>query len=225
MSADFVLHAEKRAEQGKGASRRLRHTGKFPAIVYGAGKDPASITLEHNEIIRHLEEETFYSQILTVDLEGAREKVVLRDLQRHPAKPLVLHMDLQRINENEEIRVSIPLHFINEETCPGVKSSGQVSHQMVEVEITCLPKDLPEFLAVDMAEMDVGDALHLTDVKVPEGVQLSILAQEGDHNPAVVSIHVARTQDVEEELEAAEGEAAEGEPGAEGVSEGDESSS
>lgn len=225
MSTDFVLHAEKRAEQGKGASRRLRHTGKFPAIVYGAGKDPASITLEHNEIIRHLEEETFYSQILTVDLEGAREKVVLRDLQRHPAKPLVLHMDLQRINENEEIRVSIPLHFINEETCPGVKSSGQVSHQMVEVEITCLPKDLPEFLAVDMAEMDVGDALHLTDVKVPEGVQLSILAQEGDHNPAVVSIHVARTQDVEEELEAAEGEAAEGEPGAEGESEGDESSS
>jgi len=225
MSTDFVLHAEKRAEQGKGASRRLRHTGKLPAIVYGAGKDPASITLEHNEIIRHLEEETFYSQILTVDLEGAREKVVLRDLQRHPSKPLVLHMDLQRINENEEIRVSIPLHFINEETCPGVKSSGQVSHQMVEVEITCLPKDLPEFLEIDMAEMDVGDALHLTDVKVPEGVQLSILAQEGDHNPAVVSIHVARTQDVEEELEAAEGEAAEGESGAEGESEGDESSS
>ena len=225
MSTDFVLHAEKRAEQGKGASRRLRHTGKLPAIVYGAGKDPASITLEHNEIIRHLEKETFYSQILTVDLEGAREKVVLRDLQRHPAKQIVLHMDLQRINENEDIRVSIPIHFINEETCPGVKSSGQVSHQMVEVEITCLPKDLPEFLEIDMAEMDVGDALHLSDIKVPEGVQLSILAQEGDNDPAVVSIHVARTEEAEEEVEVAEGEAGEGEPGAEGESEGDESSS
>lgn len=202
MSTEFILHAEKRAEQGKGASRRLRRTGKFPAIVYGAGKEPVSITLDHNEIIRHLEEETFYSQILTVDLAGVREKAVLRDLQRHPAKSLVLHMDLQRINENEEIRVVIPIHFLNEEICPGVKSSGQVSRQMVEAEISCLPKDLPEFLELDMAAMDIGDIVHLSDINVPEGVQLSILAQEGDADPAVISIHVARAEEVEEEIEA-----------------------
>ena len=202
MSTEFVLHAEKRAEQGKGASRRLRRTGKFPAIVYGAGKEPVSITLDHNEALRHLEEETFYSQILTVDLAGVREKAVLRDLQSHPSKPLVLHMDLQRINENEEIRVVIPIHFLNEETCPGVKSSGQVSRQMVEAEISCLPKDLPEFLELDMAAMDIGDIVHLSDIKVPEGVQLSILAQEGDADPAVISIHVARAEEVEEEIEA-----------------------
>ncbi len=220
MSTDFVLHAEKRAEQGKGASRRLRRAGKLPAIVYGVGKEPAAVTLEHNEVIRHLDEESFYSQVLTVDLEGMREKVVLRDLQRHPSKSLVLHMDLQRIDEDEEIRVVVPIHFINEDTCPGVKLGGQVSHQMVEVEVSCLPKDLPEFLEIDMAEMEVGDTLHLSDVKVPEGVQFSILAQEGDNDPAVVSIHVARTQEIEEEVEV-DSEASEGEPGTEGESEGD----
>ena len=219
MSTEFILHAEKRAEQGKGASRRLRRTGKFPAIVYGAGKEPVSITLDHNEIIRHLEEETFYSQILTVDLAGVREKAVLRDLQRHPAKSLVLHMDLQRINENEEIRVVIPIHFLNEEICPGVKSSGQVSRQMVEAEISCLPKDLPEFLELDMAAMDIGDIVHLSDINVPEGVQLSILAQEGDADPAVISIHVARAEEVEEEIEA-DTEASGDESEAEGDSDG-----
>jgi len=219
MSTEFILHAEKRAEQGKGASRRLRRTGKFPAIVYGAGKEPVSITLDHNEIIRHLEEETFYSQILTVDLAGVREKAVLRDLQRHPAKSLVLHMDLQRINENEEIRVVIPIHFLNEDICPGVKSSGQVSRQMVEAEISCLPKDLPEFLELDMAAMDIGDIVHLSDINVPEGVQLSILAQEGDADPAVISIHVARAEEVEEEIEA-DTEASGDESEAEGDSDG-----
>jgi len=219
MSTEFILHAEKRAEQGKGASRRLRRTGKFPAIIYGAGKEPVSITLDHNEIIRHLEEETFYSQILTVDLAGVREKAVLRDLQRHPAKSLVLHMDLQRINENEEIRVVIPIHFLNEEICPGVKSSGQVSRQMVEAEISCLPKDLPEFLELDMAAMDIGDIVHLSDINVPEGVQLSILAQEGDADPAVISIHVARAEEVEEEIEA-DTEASGDESEAEGDSDG-----
>jgi large subunit ribosomal protein L25 len=199
MSADFILHAEKRAEQGKGASRRLRHTGKLPAIVYGAGKEPAAITLEHNEILRHLQEETFYSQILTVDLDGAREKVVLRDLQRHPAKALVLHLDLQRIDEKEEIRVSIPIHFLNQDTSPGVKLSGQVSHQMIEIEISCLPKDLPEFLELDMGEMNIGDSLHLSDLKVPEGIQLTALIQDSENNPVIVSIHAARSQEADEE--------------------------
>lgn len=221
MSTDFVLHAEKRAAQGKGASRRLRHTGKLPGIVYGAGKEPVAITLQHNEVVRHLEEEAFFSQILTVDLEGSSEKVVLRDLQRHPARPFILHMDLQRINENEEIRVHIPIHFINEETCPGVKMSGQVSHQVVEVEISCLPGNLPEFLTIDMAEMQIGDTLHLSDLKVPEGVQLMALAHDDEHNVGVVSIHKARTQ--EEDEEELETEAPAEEAGEEGGPESDES--
>jgi large subunit ribosomal protein L25 len=206
MSTEFVLHAEKRAEQGKGASRRLRHTGKFPAIVYGAGKEPAAITLTHTEIIRHLEEETFYSQILMVDLEGAKEKVVLRDLQRHPSRPFILHMDLQRINENEDIRVVIPIHFINEDICPGAKQNGQISHQIVEVEISCLPNDLPEFIEIEMAEMDIGDTLHMADLKVPENVQLTALVQDSEYNPGIVSIHVARTEEIEEDLEEAPSE-------------------
>lgn len=224
MSADFVIHAEKRAEQGKGASRRLRHTGKFPAIVYGAGKEPAAVTLEHNEIVRYLEEEAFYSQVLKIDLEGVSEKVVLRDLQRHPAKPFILHMDLQRIKENEEIRVHIPIHFLNEDTCPGVKLGGQVSHQIVEVEISSLPKDLPEFLELDMAEMEIGDTLHLSDLKIPEGVQLMALAQDEEHNLGVVSIHKARALEEEkvEEVEA-EAETPEEASGTEAGSESEES--
>ena len=147
MSSSFVLNAEMREDLGKGASRRLRHAGKVHAIIYGHGGEPVSITLEHSKIIHNLEEETFYSQILDMNLAGKTEKVVLRDLQRHPAKALIMHMDFQRVNENAAMHVHIPLHFIGEDTCPGVKlESGAVSHQTTEVEISCLPKDLIEFI-------------------------------------------------------------------------------
>jgi len=197
--SNFTLSAEKRSEQGKGASRRLRHAGKLPGIIYGGGKEPLAITLSHTEVLRRLEEEAFYSQIISVDVEGATEAVVLRDLQRHPAKPFILHMDLQRINENEEIRVHVPLHFINEDTCAGVKAGGQIMHQLVEVEISALPKALPEFIEIDVVALDMGDSIHLADIKLPEGVSLPELAHGDEHNLSVVSVHKAKVASSDEE--------------------------
>jgi large subunit ribosomal protein L25 len=199
MSSSFVLNAEMREDLGKGASRRLRHAGKVPAIIYGHGGEPVSITLEHSKIIHNLEEETFYSQILDMNLAGKTEKVVLRDLQRHPAKALIMHMDFQRVNENAAMHVHIPLHFIGEDTCPGVKlESGAVSHQTTEVEISCLPKDLIEFIEVDVSELHIGDSIHLTDLKLPEGISLVALSHGEGHDQTVVTVHVTKTVEVEE---------------------------
>lgn len=199
MSSSFVLNAEMREDLWKGASRRLRHAGKVPAIIYGHGGEPVSITLEHSKIIHNLEEETFYSQILDMNLAGKTEKVVLRDLQRHPAKALIMHMDFQRVNENEAMHVHIPLHFIGEDTCPGVKlESGAVSHQTTEVEISCLPKDLIEFIEVDVSELHIGDSIHLTDLKLPEGISLVALSHGEGHDQTVVTVHVTKTVEVEE---------------------------
>ena len=199
MSSSFLINAEMREDLGKGASRRLRHAGKVPAIIYGFGGEPVSITLEHSKIIHNLEEETFYSQILEVSLDGKIEKVVLRDLQRHPAKPVIMHMDFQRVNENEAMHVHIPLHFIGEDICPGVKlESGAVSHQTTEVEISCLPKDLIEFIEVDVSALNIGDSIHLTDLKLPEGVSLVALSHGEGHDQTVVTVHVTKTVEVEE---------------------------
>ncbi len=213
MSVTFEVNAETRDEQGKGASRRLRHAGLVPGIVYGAGKEPVAITLKHNELIRQLEEEAFYSQVLTLKLGGESEKVVLRDLQRHPAKPLVLHVDLQRINENEKMHVMLPLHFLNEESCVGVKmEGGLISHIASEVEISCLPKDLPEYLEIDLAELHMGETLHLSDIKLPEGVEMVDLAH--GHDNAIATVHKTRA-----EVEVAEEEVTEGEGEGEEASE------
>ena len=199
MSSSFVLNAEMREDLWKGASRRLRHAGKVPAIIYCHGGEPVSITLEHSKIIHNLEEETFYSQILDMNLAGKTEKVVLRDLQRHPAKALIMHMDFQRVNENAAMHVHIPLHFIGEDTCPGVKlESGAVSHQTTEVEISCLPKDLIEFIEVDVSELHIGDSIHLTDLKLPEGISLVALSHGEGHDQTVVTVHVTKTVEVEE---------------------------
>jgi len=199
MSSSFLINAEMREDLGKGASRRLRHAGKVPAIIYGFGGEPVSVTLEHSKIIHNLEEETFYSQILEISLNGKTERVVLRDLQRHPAKALIMHMDFQRVNENEAMHVHIPLHFIGEDICPGVKlESGAVSHQTTEVEISCLPKDLIEFIEVDVSALNIGDSIHLTDLKLPEGVSLVALSHGEGHDQTVVTVHVTKTVEVEE---------------------------
>jgi large subunit ribosomal protein L25 len=199
MSTDFVINAEKREDQGKGASRRLRRDGLVPGIVYGGGKEPVAINVRQNELAKSLEQEAFYSQILTLNLGKETEQVVLRDLQRHPAKPMVLHLDLQRINANETLHAHIPLHFINEEACVGVKQGGgSISHVIIEVEVSCLPKDLPEFIEVDVLDLNLGDTLHLSDLKLPEGVELVELAHE--HDNAVVTVHKLRAaSEVEEE--------------------------
>ena len=209
MAISFELNAEPRTDTGKGASRRLRHAGKVPAIMYGGGKDPEALTLSHNEVLRNLEREAFYSHILTVKTGGTETQAILRDLQRHPSKAVIMHMDLQRISMTEKLKTHAPIHFIGEEDAPGVKAGGLVSHDLTEVSIECLPKDLPEYLEADLSGLEIGESVHLSDLKVPEGVTLIDLARGEDHDSAVGSIHVKR---VVEEVEPT----AEGEPAAEG---------
>ena len=206
---NFELIAEKREDVGKGASRRLRRDGKVPGIVYGTSKDATMISLNHNEIMHHLDNEAFYSHILTLKVDDAKEKVVLKDLQRHPFKRTLLHIDLLRIKENETLNMRVPLHFINEEKCVGVKTDGGViSHVMSELEIVCLPKDLPEYIEVDMLEVKVGDTVHLTDLKLPEGVQIFDLLHGNEEDQPVAAVHMPRVAAADEEVEAEEGEEA-----------------
>ena len=216
MSVTFELNAEVRTDAGKGASRRLRHTGKIPAIIYGGGKDPVSLTMDHGKLAHALENEAFYSHILTINVDGKGEKAVLRDLQRHPSKPTVMHADFQRVSETEKIHMNVPLHFTNEDIAVGVKDEGGlISHNATDVEVSCLAKDLPEYLTVDVAGLELGNSLHLSDIALPEGVELIQLSH--DHDLAVVTIHKPRAAAVEEEVVAEEGEAA-----AEGEGEGEE---
>ncbi|MDX1253388.1 MAG: 50S ribosomal protein L25/general stress protein Ctc [Gammaproteobacteria bacterium] len=191
MSISFELNAEVRHDLGKGASRRLRRDDKVPAVLYGAGKEATYINLSHNEVAKRLAHEAFYSHILTLKLDGQTERAVLKDIQRHPSKPRVMHMDFQRISENEEIRMHVPLHFINADIAPGVKQGGGiVSHLMIDVEIACLPRNLPEFIEVDLKDLQVGGSVHLSDLKLPHGVEITALSH-GDDRP-VASIHVPR---------------------------------
>jgi len=193
MSIDFSLDAEPRSDLGKGASRRLRRTGRVPAILYGAGVDPQSISLDHNKIRHDLENEAFYSHILTVNLAGKKQKVILRDLQRHPAKPVILHIDFLRVSDDQEIHMHVPLHFIGEDVCHGVKmEGGQISHQMTEVEVACLPKDIPEFIELDLTELHIGDSIHLTEIKLPAGVVLTELTHGEGHDQQVVNVHATK---------------------------------
>ena len=190
---DFVLTAELRNDMGKGASRRLRSTGMVPAILYGGHKDPTSITLIHNELVHQLSNEAFFSHILTVKLDGQDESAIVKDVQRHPSKPVILHIDLQRVSATENIRVHVPLHFINANIAPGVKESGGiVTHNLIEVEVQCLPKDLPEFIEVDLAKMALNDIIHLSDLKLPAGVELVEMLHGEGHDQAVASLHLPR---------------------------------
>jgi large subunit ribosomal protein L25 len=191
MSNDFVLNAEVRTTQGKGASRRLRREGKVPAVLYGGHKDPVMLTIGGFELDKRLKNEAFYSHILTLNIGGTEESAVLKDLQRHPAKPQITHLDLQRVVADEELRMHVPLHFKGEAVAPGVKQGGGVvQHHLVDVEVLCLPKDLPEFIEVDVSAMELNDALHLSQLKLPEGVTL--VALEHDDDQAVVSVHIPR---------------------------------
>ena len=216
------LNAELREDMGKGASRRLRRTGKLPGVVYGADKDATSITLDHDEVVHKLEHEAFYSSILTLNVGKTKDKVVLKDLQRHPFKPFILHIDLQRISETEKLTMRIPLHFINEDKCVGVKQSGGViSHVTTELEISCLPKDLPEYIEIDMAEVNLNETIHLGDIKLPEGVESYTLLHGGDATAPIVSVHIPK--EVEEETEEEGAEELLAEEGAVPVAEGAES--
>ena len=202
MNDDFDLIAEIREDQGKGASRRLRHEAKVPAIIYGAGRPPRALVFDHNRVIQQLENESFYSSVLNIKVGEKSQAAILKDVQRHPAKPIVMHMDFQRIVADQEIKMSVPLHFIGEDVAPGVKQGGgAVSHLMNEVDIVCLPKHLPEFIDVDVSELELDAMLSLSDLKLPEGVSIPALAQGPEQDRPVVSIHVIKEIVIEEEEE------------------------
>lgn len=206
MKESFVVNAELRTDQGKGASRRLRRTGKVPAILYGGKDQPQQLAVNHNEMRKHLETEAFYSHILTLKFDGKEQQAVLKDIQRHPAEPLLLHFDFQRVFADQAIRMEVPLHFKGGEQCPGVKvGGGVVEHHVMQVTVECLPKDLPEFIEVDLSKMELNDAIHLSHLKLPAGVTLVELKHGKD--PSVAAVHVPRV--VEEETPVAETPAAE----------------
>jgi len=185
----FVINAELRDESGKGASRRLRHEGKVPAILYGEGKKPQSLTLIHNEIIQHLEHEAFYSHILTLVANGKKQRAIVRDIQRHPYKPKIVHMDFQRISSKTKLTVSVPLHFLNEENCIGFKAGGIISHQINELEVQCFPKDLPEFIEVNLEALDIGDSIHISELTLPKGVESVAMSHGDEQDLPVASVH------------------------------------
>jgi large subunit ribosomal protein L25 len=200
MKDTFELNAQVRTDTGKGASRRLRRTKDMPAIIYGGGAEAQMITLAHKDLVRHLENEAFYSHVLTMNLEGKAEKVILRDLQRHPVKPVVLHADFLRVDNKTRLHMNVPLHFINEDTSIGVKQQGGlVAHLATDVEVSCLAQDLPEYIEVDLAELQVGESIHLSQINVPKGVDLLALSQGTDHDLAIVSINKPRGVAEEEE--------------------------
>ena len=205
MSQLFNIQAVARSDGGKGASRRLRREGLVPGIIYGGGKDPEMVSTPHNKLLQHLEHEAFYSSIVNVEVEGIKQRVILKDLQRHPAKPFVIHFDLQRVADTDRIKMNVPLHFIGEENSPGVKSGGNISHALVDLEVICEAQNLPEFIEIDVSTLDVGDVLHLTDIKLPEGVEIVSMTHGDDHDEMVVSVHakVEETAEDEEQAEAA----------------------
>ena len=191
--AIFTLDATVRTDMGKGASRRLRHAGKVPAIIYGAGKDPVALTLEHNKVIQAQEFEAFYSHVLTINVDGKKEEALVKDMQRHPYKPKVMHIDFQRVIAGEKLHTNVPLHFINEDKAPSIKiEGGHAEHHTADIEITCLPANLPEFIEVDLMEVALGQTLHLSDITLPKGVESVELAKGESHDLAVVTVKAAK---------------------------------
>lgn len=192
MSAnDFTLNAQLRDVSGKGASRRLRREANLvPAIIYGSEKDPQNITVNYFELVKQLENEAFYSHIIELSVDGKKEDVILKDLQRHPAKPVIYHADFLRVSKTKKITTKAPLHFINEAMSKGVKlQGGVVSHSMTDLEISCLPGDLPEFIEVDLADVEVGQIIHISDLNLPKGVESVALNHGADHDLPVANIH------------------------------------
>ena len=216
MSDNITLNAEPRSDSGKGASRRLRHQGLVPAIVYGGKFDPVKVSIDHNVFLHELDKETIYTQVVDLKMDGKVQEVILRDLQRHPYKAKILHADFFRIDKNTPIKVVVPVHVNNAEECVGVKMDGGMLTQVVtEIEIIALPKDLPEYLEIDALELHLGDILHLTDIKMPEGVEIVALTyledvediEHDEHNVGVLSVVKTREEVIEDDApEAPEGE-------------------
>ncbi|MEO6264950.1 MAG: 50S ribosomal protein L25/general stress protein Ctc [Luteimonas sp.] len=195
MSTEHKISATGRKDEGKGASRRLRHAAQIPAIVYGGHADPQSIQLEHEKTWQASQNEWFYSSILSLDLDGKLEQVLLRDMQRHPYRQQIMHLDFQRVSENEAIRVAVPLHFVNAEKSPAGKAADVViSHELNEIQVSCLPGDLPEFIELDLGDLNAGDTIHLSQVVLPAGVEVPELRLGADHDVAVVVARYGRVE-------------------------------
>ncbi len=187
------LNAELRDDMGKGASRRLRRVNKVPGIVYGENKAPQTIQLEQHAVQYELKHEAFYTQVLSLNIAGKKEDVLLRDLQHHPIKQQIMHIDFLRVDAKTAVHVHVPLHFNGAENSPGVKlQGGQVSHVLSEVEVVCLPKDIPEYIEVDLSALDVGDIVHLTDLVMPAGVEILALKHGVEHDTAIANIHARK---------------------------------
>jgi large subunit ribosomal protein L25 len=202
MRIAFEISAEPRNDQGKGASRRLRHSGKVPAILYGAHAEPTRLSLEHHKVLALSADEKFYSSIISINVGGQKQPAIVKDVQMHPARTAVMHIDLQRVLENEKIRLHLPIHFRGAAASPGVKTQGGViSHHMADIEVVCLPKDLPEFVELDLSAMNLNESLYVADIKVPAGVTISALAHGA--NPPVVSVHAPRVAEPEAVVEEA----------------------
>jgi len=219
----IAVTAFPRTMQGTGASRRLRTSGRVPGVIYGADKPAQPIEVDHLALQKHLKMEAFHASILDMTVDGTQEQVLLRDFQMHPWKPMVLHVDFQRIDQNRKIHMRVPLHFANADICPGVKlGGGVVQHIMTDIDISCLPRDLPEYVEIDLKELQLGYSIHINELALPAGVEpISKLKRD---NPAVVTVQVPKVMAVEEEVAApvteiigeapAEGEAVEGAAGA-----------
>lgn len=214
MTDIYTLEAVTRKKTGSTDARRLRNQeDKVPAVIYGAGKDTKSIEFLHKDVLHALQHEGVFSHILTIKIDGKPEKAVLKSINRHPSKPRILHIDFLRIKAKEKITMNVPIHYLGEEECPGIKDGGVISKHMTDIEIRCLPGDLPESINVDVSNMQLDDVLHISDLPLPSGVELTILELDEEHNQAIFSIHIPKVieEEVEELPEEAEGEEIEGE--------------
>ena len=203
MSTNFTINAKSREDTGKGASRRLRRlTGEVPAIIYGGKKDAEKISILHKDITKALENDAVYSSIISLSIDGKAEDTIIKDIQRHPAKQIILHMDFLRVSKTTKLQTRVPLNFINEDTCIGVKlGGGLIAHTMTDIEVSCLPKDLPESIDVDMAEIDVGQIVHLSDLTLPDGVESVSLSQGADYDLTVATVNKQKAVEIDEPIE------------------------
>lgn len=224
MATKFEIEAKLREDVGKGASRRLRFADKVPAVIYGADVPAQSLVLDHNKLALALSHEAFYSHILTLKIGKKTEQVILKDLQRHPAKPRIAHIDFQRVRADQKLKRNIPLHFLGEEKAPGAKAGGIFTHAMTDVEVSCLPANLPQYIEVDVSNLELNEAVHLSQLKIPKGVELTAFAHGvEDHDQAVISIQMPRIiEEVVAEAPATEETAAEGQEAAPAKSENKE---
>jgi len=212
MANSFEFDAQIRSGSGTRAARALRRDNRIPAVLYGAGGTPMQLSVDHNEVLKNLENEAVYSHILTLNIDGKQESAILKDLQRHPAKSIILHMDLLRVSQSDKIRVHVPLHFVNEDICAGIKAGGVVTHVLVDIEVTCLPSDLPEFLEVDLSNIEIGGSVHLSDLPVPDGVEIVALLHDAGRNSLVATVQTGKSAEVDGVDEEVDGEQSTDEP-------------